>query len=405
MCIESASMKAVGALAAPMETEGKGREAPLYVLKVGTSSLIVSDSTGMRVQLANIAKLVETIAALKRAGSQVVLVSSGAVGMGCIKLGIPKPKSLRAKQAVAAAGQSRLMRMYEDLFSAAGVHVAQLLISQSDFMEKTHWTNVKDTIHESLKLGLVPIINENDCTSTEELRFGDNDNLAALTAAQLRADGLFLFTDVDFLYTANPNTDPSAEPVRVVLEPWSLNVDTDGASSLGTGGMETKVLAARTASAAGIPCGLIHGAHPERLHSFLGFTPDCEGPLPEGTYFKAMDPVQTIGDTRRWILSLPTAGELELEDGAARAMSNHKSLHPAGIRTFQGRFLRNEVVQLTFRGSQVGRAIVNFSSEDLSKIQGRHSADFEEVLGYACKAEACHRDNILLTVAPEFLRE
>merc|ERR1719401_2316560 len=142
------------------------------------------------------------------------------------------------------------------------MQVAQILISQSDFMDKTHWRNVKHTIVECLNLGVVPIINENDSTNTQELRFGDNDNLAALTAVQLEADGLFLFTDVDYLYTANPRVDPSAEALRIVPEPWSLQVDTSGkGSGAGTGGMSTKIVAARTATAAGIPCGLINGAH------------------------------------------------------------------------------------------------------------------------------------------------
>mmetsp|Transcript_5113 Transcript_5113/g.11314 ORF Transcript_5113/g.11314 Transcript_5113/m.11314 type:complete len:438 (+) Transcript_5113:141-1454(+) len=380
---------------------------PLLVLKVGTSTLMVSDEAGQRVQLANVAQLVELIGALKRKKYHVVLVSSGAVGMGCIKLGLAKkPTSLRIKQAVAAAGQSQLMRMYEDLFGTVRVQVAQILISQSDFMEKQHWSNVKHTVIECLKLGVVPIINENDCTNTEELRFGDNDNLAALTAVQLEASGLFLFTDVDFLYTANPRTDPSATPLRVVSEPWALQVDTrEPGSGFGTGGMATKIVAARTASTAGIPCGLIHGAHSARLHTFLDYEADQSGcALPEGTYFLAMPAGQTVGDTRRWILSLPTSGELVVDDGAARALSDHKSLLPIGIRKVQGSFLRNEGVKVMHRGAEVARGIVNFAAEELEKVIGKRSGDFEELLGYTCAPEACHRSNIILTVAAESLR-
>merc|ERR1712079_734971 len=143
------------------------------------------------------------------------------------------------------------MRMYEDPFSTVRLKVARLIINQSDFLEKEHWSNVKQTIYECLELGVVPVINENDSTSTEELRFGDNDNLAALTAVQLGTDALFLFTDVDFLFTSNPRIDPSSKPLRVVREPCSLDVDTQSAgSSLGTGGMTTKILAARTVSIA-----------------------------------------------------------------------------------------------------------------------------------------------------------
>lgn len=388
-------------------------EGKLLVLKVGTSTLMAASSSGaQKVNLTNIAQLVELISALRDKGYQVVLVSSGAVGMGCIKLGIDKPSNLRTKQAVAAAGQSQLMRMYEDLFGTVGLRVAQLLINQGDFLDKEHWSNIRHTIHECIKLGLVPIINENDVTNTTELRFGDNDNLAALTAVQLEANGLFLFTDVDYLYTANPRTDPSAEALRVVEEPWSLQVDTSGmGSGAGTGGMSTKIVAARTATAAGIACGLINGAHSARLHGMLEFIfqPEESGQhqrdFPEGTYFKAMKAAQTVGDTRRWILSLPCSGELVLDDGAARAMANKKSLLPAGILSVRGSFQSNESVKLVHRDLEVARAMVTLSSEELSKIRGRNSTEFEDILGYAIKIEACHRDNIIFTVAAESLKQ
>ncbi|CAE6910167.1 unnamed protein product [Symbiodinium natans] len=190
-------------------------------------------------------------------------------------------------------------------------------------MDKEHWTNVKSTIIECLALGVVPIINENDSTNTAELRFGDNDNLAALTAVQLEADALCLFTDVNCVYTANPRTNPDAKPLHVVAEPWALRVDTkDAGSGLGTGGMATKILAARTASVSGIPCVLLNSCFPQRLLGLLDFTPPEaieEAKLPEeATYFMAMDCTQTVHDTRRWIVSLPVAGELTLDDGAAR---------------------------------------------------------------------------------------
>merc|ERR1719217_1813749 len=178
--------------------------------------------------------------------------------------------------------------MYEDLFSTVGLQCAQLLISQTDFMDKTHWGNVKHTLAECLNLGVVPVINENDSTNTEELRFGDNDNLAALTAVQLEADWLFLFTDVDNLYDKNPKTNSDARALQIVQEPWALQVETkEEGSSFGTGGMTTKIIAARTASTAGIPCGLINGENVERVHSFLRYQPGESESPPEGTYFMA----------------------------------------------------------------------------------------------------------------------
>lgn len=329
--------------------------------------------------------------------------------MGCIKLGIPKPTSLRTKQAVAAAGQSQLMRMYEDLFGTVRIHVAQLLLSQSDFMQKEHWANVKNTIMECLALGVVPIINENDSTNTAELRFGDNDNLAALTAVQLEADALCLFTDVSCVYTANPRTNPDAKPLHVVPEPWALRVETkDAGSGLGTGGMATKILAARTASVSGIPCVLLNSSFPKRLLGLLDFAPP-EAPddakLPEeATYFMAMDCTQTVHDTRRWIVSLPVAGELTLDDGAARALGAKKSLLPAGVRQVQGTFMRNEAVRLCHAGSEVARGIVNFSSDQLSRILGKSSHEFEDALGFSTCTEAIHRGNIILTTSVEALQ-
>ncbi|CAE8583439.1 unnamed protein product, partial [Polarella glacialis] len=351
----------------------------------------------------------ELIAELREKGYQVVLISSGAVGMGCIKLGLKqKPSNLRTKQAVAAAGQSQLMRMYEDLFGTVGVQVAQLLLSQSDFLEKERWSNVKSTIYDASSLSW-PIINENDSTNTAGIRFGDNDNLAALTAVQLEADGLFLFTDVDNLFTANPRVDPDAKPLRLVREPWALEVDTRAeGSGMGTGGMATKILAARTASASGIPCCMIHGAEPKRSLGFLDFAPPGEGeqdrlPATLGTYFMAMDVSQTVGDTRRWILSLPTPGELVVDDGAARALGAKNSLLPAGVLKFQGVWKENEAVKICYSGNEIARGVINFSSDDLSKVLGKNSSEFEELLGYASCAEACYRNNIILTTPLESL--
>ncbi|CAK9057100.1 unnamed protein product [Durusdinium trenchii] len=375
--------------------------------KVGTSSLVESDDRGHRVRLALVSQLVEVIAELRRLEYQVVFISSGAVGMGCIKLGIAKPTDLRKKQAVAAAGQSQLIRMYEDLFGTLGVKVAQLLLSQSDLLDKEHWSNVKVTIMECLALGVVPIINENDSTNTAELRFGDNDNLAALTAVQLEADALCLFTDVSCVYTANPRTNPDAKPLYVVPEPWALKVETkDPGSSLGTGGMSTKILAARTASVSGIPCLLINSSFPRRILSLLEHKPveDAEARLPEeASYFMAMDTTQTVHDTRRWILSLPVSGQIELDHGAAKALGAKKSLLATGITDVQGVFLRNEALRICHKGNEIARGIINFSSDELSKIMGHSSQHFEEILGFSCCTEACFRSNIILTTSAESL--
>mmetsp|Transcript_37233 Transcript_37233/g.80965 ORF Transcript_37233/g.80965 Transcript_37233/m.80965 type:complete len:432 (+) Transcript_37233:220-1515(+) len=398
------------------------RESPLLILKVGTSSLMLSDETGFRVNLANLARLVDTIGSLRRDGYQVVLVSSGAVGMGCIKLGMTKrPTDVRTKQAVAAAGQSHLLRLYEDLFGALKLQVAQLLINQSDFLDKDHWQSVKSTIHECLALGVVPIINENDSTNTAEMRFGDNDNLAALTAVQLEADALFLCTDVDFLYTANPRSDPNAQPLRMVEKPWALEVDTSAeGSGMGTGGMTTKILAARTASTAGIPCGLINGQHTDRVFSFLKHgmakkegsdadseqTPSSSGASieePHGTLFMPMQ--QDICHTRRWILSLPATASVSVNDATARELAGKGSLMPKGVCEVEGKFEKNDCVKLMHNGTEIGRGLVNFDSEDLEKLKGKSTNTLLSVLGKGCSLEACDEGNVVMTVAPQAFEE
>mmetsp|Transcript_31377 Transcript_31377/g.74854 ORF Transcript_31377/g.74854 Transcript_31377/m.74854 type:complete len:401 (+) Transcript_31377:49-1251(+) len=311
-------------------------EAQTLVLKVGTSTIMTSDERGQRVNVANISRLVEVIADLSYKGFKVVLVSSGAVGMGCRELGLKqKPTTPALKRAVAGVGQSRIMRVYSELFETVGLKIAQLLVSQRDFLEQQRWAEIRDTIAACLEANVVPIINENDTTNTDGMRFGDNDNLAALTAVQLGAAGVFLFTDVDYLYTANPNVDPSAEPMRVVNEAFELDVDTrEPGSSLGTGGMASKVSAARTAHCAGIPCGILHGRFPERIFSFLkeeegdstrtspktqtqtvSATDSEDGgePEPEGTLFAAREGEQRT-EAERWILSLPVVGDVDVKN-------------------------------------------------------------------------------------------
>lgn len=351
-----------------------------------------------RVRLANVARLVELISTLKRNGDRVILVSSGAVGIGCVKLGISKPKDIRAKQAVAAAGQSHLMHMYEDLFGALGVKVAQLLLARTDFLERERWSNCKGTLLACMDLGLVPIINENDSTNTEELRFGDNDNLAALCAVQIEADWLFLMTDVDHVYTANPNSDPSAKPLKFVRHPSDLQVSTDGGSTYGTGGMETKLVAARTAVAAGIHCGLLHGAFPERIHSFLVADPE-EGTT-DGTYFQAMPASHTMCDQRRWILSLPFQGELILDDGAVNAVQKEGNLLAVGIKEVKtdAGFLSGDCIRLLQQdGKEIARATSNFSSEDIQKILGLENDAIDGVIDHVGEPEVCFHSNIVIT--------
>lgn len=232
------------------------------VIKVGTSSLIRSDTKALN--LSSLASLVETVRDLKDLGFNVVVVSSGAVGVGCQRLRLPnKPTELAKKQALAAVGQIHLMRYYDDLFTALGLTCSQVLLTLDNLATRSQYINARNTFYELLRYGTIPIINENDTVAVAQLRFGDNDTLSAQVATLVEADWLFLLTDVDALYTGNPNTDPTAEPVREVDDVHDLTVDTKQAGTQwGTGGMATKLTAAGIATAAGCRMAICHFRNP-----------------------------------------------------------------------------------------------------------------------------------------------
>jgi glutamate 5-kinase len=328
-----------------------------------------ADTGEQRVNLPNMGALVDTVTTLHRSGFGVIIVTSAAVGFGCLKLKLPeRPKNLALKQAVAAAGQSQLIRMYEDLFGVYNVPIAQVLLSRFDFSAKDRFGNVHNAIRELLRMHVIPIINENDTVSTEELRFGDNDTLSALVAVGVSAQKLFLLTDVDCLYTANPRTNPSATPV-VDVSPAELAIlggaDANG-GQWGTGGMFTKIIAARTAVCAGIETVLSHGAYPERVLEYLIPTGDRR---PLCTVFHAAHVRQdlagsTMNPHRRWILALPVRGSIILDSGASKAVATKSSLLAAGVLDVQGKFMRDEAVALISKetGAEIARALMNLDS-------------------------------------------
>jgi len=382
--------------------------APLVVIKVGTSTLMkVNPETGeQRVNLPNMGSLVDTVTTLYRAGFGVIIVTSAAVGFGCLKLQLKeRPKQLALKQAVAAAGQSQLIRMYEDLFGVYNVPIAQVLLSRFDFSAKDRFGNVHNAIRELLRMRVIPIINENDTVSTEELRFGDNDTLSALVAVGVSADRLVLLTDVDCLYTGNPRTNPSATRV-VDVTPGEL-ATLGGAESAGgewgTGGMLTKIIAARTAVCAGIETVLSHGAYPERVLEYL--IPNDSDKRPLCTVFHAADlkDEQALGGStmnlhRRWALALPIRGSLVLDSGACKAVSDKNSLLAAGVIEVHGKFMRDEAVSLVSRetGAEIARALMNLDSSEVEKIKGKKSSEYYAILGFHAEPEIAYRSNIIL---------
>lgn len=364
------------------------------VVKIGTSSL-TQPETG-QLALSTIATLTETLCNLRQQGHQVILVSSGAVGVGCARLGLTeRPKAIALKQAVAAVGQGRLMRIYDDLFTTLQQPIAQVLLTRADLVQRSRYLNAYNTFQELLGLGVIPIVNENDTVAIEELKFGDNDTLSALVASLVEADWLFLLTDVDRLYSADPRTVPDAKPISLISnmkELAELQIQTGGqGSQWGTGGMVTKISAARIAIAAGVRTVITQGRFPHNIEK------NINGEL-IGTHF-APQPEPTSA-RKRWIAyGLVPAGKLYLDDGAITAISQAgKSLLAAGIKTVEGEFEHQEAVQICdINGNEIARGLVNYNSEELQKIRGCHSRDIEGILGYAGAETVIHRDNLVLT--------
>ncbi|MBW4480102.1 MAG: glutamate 5-kinase [Tolypothrix brevis GSE-NOS-MK-07-07A] len=363
------------------------------VVKIGTSSL-TQPETGL-LALSTIASVAETLSQLRREGHRVILVSSGAVGVGCARLGLTeRPKAIALKQAVAAVGQGRLIRVYDDLFTTLQQPIAQVLLTRSDLVERSRYLNILNTFNELLELGVIPVVNENDTVAVEELKFGDNDTLSALVASLVKADWLFLLTDVDRLYTADPRTVPDASAIALVdsieeLNKLQLQTGTQG-SKWGTGGMVTKISAARIATTAGVRTVITQGKYPRNIEKIL------QGEL-IGTHF-APQPEPTSA-RKRWIAyGLVPAGKLYLDEGAIAAISQGgKSLLAAGIKTVEGQFYTQEAVQLCdIQGNEIARGLVNYSSNELQKIRGCHSREISTILGYIGAETVVHRDNLVL---------
>jgi glutamate 5-kinase len=365
----------------------------IIVVKIGTSSL-TRPETG-QLALSTIASVAETLCNLRRNNYKVILVSSGAVGVGCARLGLSeRPKVISVKQAVAAVGQGRLMRVYDDLFTSLQQPIAQVLLTRTDLVQRSRYLNVYNTFVELLKLDVIPIVNENDTVAVEELKFGDNDTLSALVASLVRADWLFLLTDVDRLYSADPRRVPDAKPITLVSnieELTKLQVNTGSSGSQwGTGGMFTKISAARIATAAGVRTVITEGKQPDNIYKII------QGES-IGTQFEPQP--EPTSARKRWIAyGLVPEGKLYLDAGAVVAISGGgKSLLAAGITAIEGNFNPDEAVQLCDRdGKEIARGLVNYSSSELEKIRGRRSSEIPVILGYQGVETVVHRDNLVL---------
>jgi len=337
---------------------------------------------------------------LSRAGCKVIVVTSGAVGAGCQVLGAEKPKDLAGKQAMAAVGMVRLMRMYDDFFTSVSQPIAQVLVSLDNLMDRTQYLNAQRTFHSLLSKNIIPIVNENDTVAMQDMKFGDNDTLSAHIASLADADYLFLLTDVDGLYTGNPNSDPNATIIPLVENIDDLDVDTSAGagSNFGTGGMATKIAAARLATASGCHTVVMHSNRIEELTSVV-----VEGAA-FGTLFLAVS--QPLIGRKRWILlQKPAAGRIIVNGKAEVALNNDKSLVGTHITSVEGEFESDESVPLFTIDEEndgelkeFGRAIVNYSSAECAKLIGAHADDFFDIVGYSGAESVAHKNNICLWV-------
>jgi glutamate 5-kinase len=365
-------------------------DARRLVVKIG-SALLVDEASG-RIRQDWLAALAEDLAALKQRGAEVLVVSSGAIAVGRRHLGLTgRAIRLEEKQAAAATGQLRLAHAYQEALARHDITVAQVLVTLDDTEARRRHLNARSTLATLLRLGAVPVINENDTVATTEIRFGDNDRLAARVAAMMNADALVLLSDIDGLYSADPRRDEAAHHLPVV-ERITSEIEAmagDAPPGYSSGGMVTKMQAAKIAVSGGCSMAIASG---RGLHPLKAV---AEGA--RCTWFLAE--VAPLAARKRWIAgTLKPLGKLHLDAGAARALKQGRSLLPAGVTAVEGRFERGDaVLAVDPDGREVARGLTAYSSEDARVIIGHKSSDIESLLGYRGREELIHRDDMVLS--------
>ncbi|USW54439.1 Putative aspartate/glutamate/uridylate kinase, glutamate/acetylglutamate kinase, PUA [Septoria linicola] len=422
------------------------------VIKLGTSSIV--DEKTHEPLLSTLSTIVETAVSLRHDGHRVVICSSGAIGMALRQMNMERrPKLLPQVQALAAIGQCKLMAMWDQLFMHMRQPVAQILLTRNDIADRTQYLNAQNTFHELLNMGVIPIVNENDTLSVQEIKFGDNDTLSAITAGMVHADYLFLMTDVDCLYDKNPRNHPDAKAIEVVEDIADLAADTSSAgSSLGTGGMSTKIVAARLATAAGVTTVITRSSKPGNISAIVRYAEaqknavrnmEQSGELPsspksaaavareaalhvlpitngnglhkaDDTEIPPLPPLHTrflpdphpIRDRYFWLLhGLATHGTIYIDQGAYSALQSKNGLLPVGVVDVEGHFGQHECVRIVVlpsrssplnEGEDVGKAIVNYSAIEIKRIAGHRSSQISEIIGYADSEYVAVRDSVAL---------
>lgn len=357
------------------------------VVKIGSALLVDALTGALRADW--LAGLAADVADLRAAGAEVMLVSSGSIALGRRVLGLKTGAlALEQAQAAAAVGQIRLARAYEEALGIHGLKTAQVLLTLDDSRDRRRYLNSRATFKTLLDLGVVPIVNENDTVATDEIRYGDNDRLAAQVASMAGADALVLLSDVDGLYTANPRQDPTATLIPLVedltaeIEAMAGDAGTEGAK----GGMRTKILAAKTAVKAGCAMVITRGDRDRPLRA-LG-----QGGL--ATWFAPAATPQAA--RKQWIAAMPPEGRLLVDDGAVAALRRGKSLLPAGVRGVDGAFERGDPVAIVAPGGVAAVALAGYSAEEARLIAGKRSDEIETALGHAGRAAMVHRDDMVM---------
>jgi glutamate 5-kinase len=379
------------------EVQDPGRRSSLsgtsrLVVKVG-SGVLTRGGVGLHPRV--LARLAAEICALAEGGREVVLVSSGAIAAGSHRLGFAaRPTDLALKQAAAAVGQSHLIWMWERSFARHGRRAAQILLTREDLASRQRFLNARHTLFELLKLGAIPVINENDSVAVEEIRFGDNDHLSALVTNLAEADLLVILTDIDGLYDRDPRQHPGAKRIASV-DSETIQAQTGGPSGFGVGGMRSKVEAARQAAAYGVPTVIASGRRAGALQAILAGEE-------VGTWVRPR--ARALGSRKHWIaFTLTPAGSLLVDAGAERALRRGgKSLLATGVRALRGTFGVGDCVAIAAEDGRVfARGMVSYSSVEIDRIKGLRSADIEKTLGYRNGDAVVHRDDLVLLGAAE----
>lgn len=360
------------------------------VVKVG-SSLVTNHGQGLD-RLA-IASWAAQIAKLRASGHELVLVSSGAIAEGMQRLGwVRRPHAIHELQAAAAIGQMGLVQVYESCFSQHGLKTAQILLTHEDLADRERYLNARSTLVTLLALGIIPIINENDTVVTDEIKFGDNDTLGALVTNLIEADWLIILTDIAGLFNEDPRKNPAAHllPEARASDPCLEEIAGGSGSSLGKGGMLTKVQAAKRAARSGADTLIVFGQEPDVLLRLLNGESI-------GTHLRA--DTTPLAARKQWLANqVQVAGRILIDAGAATALrDNGKSLLPVGVTAVEGAFQRGSVVScITPDGMEIARGLVNYSAVESRRIAGKSSTELEAVLGYLDETELIHRDNLVL---------